>query len=819
MRCSGCRRDLSLPETVGGKTIRCAHCRALLEVPLPPPRETRLRNAPNTAIPVIAPSRPEPAPRERVSPPVAMRPARRISPIIALLVLGGICLFMLALAGLIGVGAIVLVRESSAETAATTEPAASNEAAAMVDDPGPTNPNSTELSAQALNRLKKMTVFIKSDFGFAASTGSGFVVRVEDRTGYIVTNDHVARGNPLTDEEDRPGFMAKRGSRIQPKSTSVIFDSGTAQERTVFAQIVATDEAHDLAILKVTDVANLPKPIDISNAPELRETMQVYVLGFPLGRLLAGGRNPAITVGKASISSLRYDRANRLSRVQLQGDLNPGNSGGPVVDARGKLVGVAVASIGGTQIGVAIPPQDVFELLQRRNYLIKVTCPNASREQAEVQFQVEMLDLVEGVRQVRALYLTGKSLPPEAQRAVNGRFPILENARELVLTPDRGKFTGRLTVRPNELIQNQLPYQIVYTTAGGQTLCNAPQNFNVPFGGFAGPVPPAQPNLNPPQAGPNPNPNPNPPTRPNPPTLEPPPGPAPPPWVPPETTLTVEAPITQTAVGGAGRFLIVHVGSRKKLSILDLKQKSFVKTIELSEEQCLFAAGKSLLIIALPKAGVFERWNLNTLTRETEVPSPGISGIKALAMGSASDELLLALVPGGSPNMGLQFIDPRTFRSSPVEVEAIPNQPFGLKHTADSACLTMSANAKTIVVRGEFNWTSLVRDDTKFRAFTFGADMPLPSPEGDLLIANGQVLSFEGKEITKKRDGHGRAIWSVPAVQGNYCISFNQDNNFGEKQTLKVMVHKGSSRAGAGAAAQRSHDRSGGLVLGTPQAV
>src|SRR5262245_53702498 len=110
MRCSGCRRDLSLPETVGGKTIRCAHCRVLLEVPLPPPRENRLRNAPNTAIPVIAPSRPAPATQVRLIPPLAVHPVPRITPLIPLLLLGGMCLVLLALAGLIGVGVIVLVR-------------------------------------------------------------------------------------------------------------------------------------------------------------------------------------------------------------------------------------------------------------------------------------------------------------------------------------------------------------------------------------------------------------------------------------------------------------------------------------------------------------------------------------------------------------------------------------------------------------------------------------------------------------------------------------------------------------------------------------
>ena len=106
------------------------------------------------------------------------------------------------------------------------------------------------------------------------------------------------------------------------------------------------DPELDLAVLKVSGVKEMPEPIDYSHEPKLTETMPVYTFGFPFGEVLATGKaGPAITVGKGSISSLRLDDKGNLALVQIDGALNPGNSGGPVVDTQGHLVGVAAATI------------------------------------------------------------------------------------------------------------------------------------------------------------------------------------------------------------------------------------------------------------------------------------------------------------------------------------------------------------------------------------------------------------------------------------------------------------------------------------------
>jgi S1-C subfamily serine protease len=147
-----------------------------------------------------------------------------------------------------------------------------------------------------------------------------------------------------------------------------VFWRGTKKEQSYRAQVVASDRKRDLAILKLTGFKDLSNPIGMARSVNLRETMPVYVLGFPFGKNLATNKgNPAITIGKGSVSSIRRDERDEVALVQIDGALNPGNSGGPVVDTQGRLVGVAVATINpelGSGIGFAIPTSKLTALLE-----------------------------------------------------------------------------------------------------------------------------------------------------------------------------------------------------------------------------------------------------------------------------------------------------------------------------------------------------------------------------------------------------------------------------------------------------------------------
>jgi S1-C subfamily serine protease len=299
---------------------------------------------------------------------------------------------------------LVAGREPKPAADTATAPAApTTDAANSARPPEPTE--------DLLARTRKATAFITVEAGGQSGSGSGFVVRANGDTGYVVTNHHVVavrqeeppvaqparpgppfgppvprppgfpggvpvprppgfKGGPPGFPGGPPGFGpgfgfpgAKQAVPKVQRRVTVVFNSGTPDEQTAPAEVVAVDGEADLAVLRVTGVRNLPAPVEATAEAAVAETAPVFIYGFPGGR---GGKseNPAVTVGKGTVSGLRRDANNRLNDIHVNGEVNPGNSGGPVVDAKGRLVGVAVATVPGKQIGFVVPAVQLTEMFR-----------------------------------------------------------------------------------------------------------------------------------------------------------------------------------------------------------------------------------------------------------------------------------------------------------------------------------------------------------------------------------------------------------------------------------------------------------------------
>ncbi|MFP6618337.1 MAG: trypsin-like peptidase domain-containing protein [Pirellulaceae bacterium] len=162
--------------------------------------------------------------------------------------------------------------------------------------------------------------------------GSGVVV---DAKGFILTNRHVIFGS----------------DRIQVRLEN---------RRVLEAEVVGVDSLTDLALLKV-DATNLV-PIEWANSNDLKVGSLVWALGSPFGL------ERSVTFG---ILSAKHRSAKIGSHYQdfLQTDaaVNPGNSGGPLVDERGHLVGINTAIVGETYQGIsfAVPSNVARSVYQR----------------------------------------------------------------------------------------------------------------------------------------------------------------------------------------------------------------------------------------------------------------------------------------------------------------------------------------------------------------------------------------------------------------------------------------------------------------------
>ncbi|MDJ0270075.1 MAG: trypsin-like peptidase domain-containing protein [Aigarchaeota archaeon] len=182
--------------------------------------------------------------------------------------------------------------------------------------------------ASVYERVKDSVVMVRVLTPFGESSGSGFVY---DTLGHIVTNNHVV--------EDGSVFR-------------VSFLDGAVLE----AELVGRDPYSDLAVLKVDASKISLKPLKLGNSSELKIGERIIVVGNPFG--LEG----TLTTGVVS----QKDRLLPTKRgfsipgvIQIDAAVNPGNSGGPLLNMRGEVVGVTTAIEspirGFVGIGYAIP--------------------------------------------------------------------------------------------------------------------------------------------------------------------------------------------------------------------------------------------------------------------------------------------------------------------------------------------------------------------------------------------------------------------------------------------------------------------------------
>ena len=148
----------------------------------------------------------------------------------------------------------------------------------------------------------------ESNILIPASSGTGFAV---SHDGHIITNHHV--------------IDACQEVKVRYKSDDIL------------AKLIAFDTVNDLAILKIDTKPSSVLPISYSNPEILQE---IYVAGFPFGENVS----TSIKMTKGIVSSLT-GIGNNYSNIQIDAALQPGNSGGPVFDEKGNVVGVAVAKI------------------------------------------------------------------------------------------------------------------------------------------------------------------------------------------------------------------------------------------------------------------------------------------------------------------------------------------------------------------------------------------------------------------------------------------------------------------------------------------
>jgi S1-C subfamily serine protease len=176
--------------------------------------------------------------------------------------------------------------------------------------------------------------------GGGTATGSGFLI---DTEGHIVTNNHVVA------EADK--VEVKLG----------------ASDKTYDADVVGTDPATDVALLKIDAPADSLQPLALGDSSKVEVGEAVVAIGNPFGL------DRTVTAGIVSAIQRQIEAPNGFSIshvIQTDAAINPGNSGGPLIDSQGSVIGInSQIQTGGGQgnvgIGFAVPINTAREVVQQ----------------------------------------------------------------------------------------------------------------------------------------------------------------------------------------------------------------------------------------------------------------------------------------------------------------------------------------------------------------------------------------------------------------------------------------------------------------------
>ena len=165
---------------------------------------------------------------------------------------------------------------------------------------------------------------VYKDGSFDYSAGTGFVVNVSGNKYIIATNHHVVEENPEN-----------------------VFVTITDIDNCLWAEVLYANETTDIAILKVSGGLSGRRSMKLLSPKEIHKSQDIYCLGFPgvvdgisKDADMLNSRIEDITITKGAVSNPSFTDLEGRVTVLTDAVTNPGNSGGPMVDEHGQVVGV-----------------------------------------------------------------------------------------------------------------------------------------------------------------------------------------------------------------------------------------------------------------------------------------------------------------------------------------------------------------------------------------------------------------------------------------------------------------------------------------------
>jgi len=629
-------------------------------------------------------------------------------------------------------------------------------------------------------RGKAATAFVDVPKG---GTGTAFCIHP---SGLFITNEHVIRA----------------GAKDE---VILVLNPSVDGERVLKARVVRMDKELDLALLRVDAVKELPS-LPLGSVKDIAELSDIVACGFPLGFALSGDKKnyPAISVNAGSVTALRY-KGRELDYIQVDVSLTFGNSGGPVLDETGKVIGVVVGGLTGVGKGInkAIPVSRLEGFLNKPD--VAVTLPELTREMLEkpVEFQANVVSFVPKAPEatLKLILQAGdeeaREFPMKKQGGmwVATAAPVAKSGTSVVITARMGTATvsgvvddavfkvggkpmrlsgarrielkskpGVLLADGRTMVEGEVTgLGIVEIDAAGQTLKvdlsratqlsveAAPEIVSVLASVVAivdgKEVARTESRMLVREAI----------------TL----APADP------STVKITPPVLEedkvvkrlpdvfddVVVGGGGRYLIFHMPKLKKLAIFDVNEARVTKYIPVSEDvKNRYAASLDSVVVGLRGAGKLERWSLTTFELEKSSPSPFKEDIGSVVMGHGSN---------GPVVVNGQFVDLATFKSLPVTVHDGKERPsIGPGRIASGDGTVFGAwNTRNSPATA----TVFVLENNRVKRYDSGGlHHVVPGPDGRTVFTAQGIASRTLERASPDDASYG---YCLPAVRGDYFLA------------------------------------------------
>lgn len=200
----------------------------------------------------------------------------------------------------------------------------------------------TKSYSDVIKKAYDATVFIETYTGSVkSSTGSGFFYKKDNKYAYVLTNEHVLEGDTI--------------------------EITNSNDETVEGKLLGKNAYLDLAVIRV-DKEYAPKIPKIGNSSKSHIGDAIFTIGSPLGENYQGSVTAGIISGKnrmvqTTVTTTQQDNAWLMSVIQIDAAINPGSSGGPLINANGEVIGVVTMKLIKEEIeamSFAIPIEDVM---------------------------------------------------------------------------------------------------------------------------------------------------------------------------------------------------------------------------------------------------------------------------------------------------------------------------------------------------------------------------------------------------------------------------------------------------------------------------